>query len=67
MVTFSTLNERPEVKFIPRTPRVAPAPLIDRFRTMTSIVPGVAVALSLTLIPLTPDAELTRVFRCSQG
>jgi hypothetical protein len=54
----STMTCRPEVKLTPLMPRVVPAPLIERLRSLTTMVPGVAVALSLTLTPLVALARI---------
>src|ERR1700752_318367 len=54
----STLSLLPAVKLIPLRPSVVPAPLIERFRSVTTIVLGVAVALSFTLTPFTPLARI---------
>ena len=58
MLQLSTFSDFPEVKFIPLIPRVVPAPLIDNLRSVTTIVPGVAVALSFTLTPFVPLARI---------
>src|ERR1044072_2810161 len=56
----STLTALPDVKLMPLRPRVVPAPLIDRLRSVTTMVLGVPVAESLTLTPLTPLARIQR-------
>src|SRR2546423_1342256 len=48
----------PDVKLMPFVPRVVPLPLIERLRKRTVIVLGVAVALSLTLTPVVPEARV---------
>src|SRR5688572_2612410 len=58
MTQFSTWTVAPDVKLTPLRPRVVPAPLIDRFRSRTTIVFGVPVALSLTFTPFTPLARI---------
>src|ERR1044071_6211028 len=58
MLQFSTLSFRPDVMLMPFRPSVVPAPLIERLRRMTEMVLGEAVALSLTLTPLTPLARI---------
>src|SRR5256714_4579596 len=50
----STSSRLPDTKLIPFVPSVVPAPLIERWRRITTMVLGVAVAESLTLTPLTP-------------
>src|SRR4028119_2307935 len=47
MITFSTTSERPVRKRIPLSPRVVPAPLIDKPRRTTSAVPGAGAAVVL--------------------
>src|ERR1043165_4590459 len=54
IVTFSTINSLPDVKLMPLVPNVVPAPLIERLRNVTLILPGVAVAESLPLTRLVP-------------
>src|SRR6185369_17134209 len=58
MRQFSTCTVDPEVKLTPLRPRVVPAPLIERFLNLTTIVFGVSVALSFTITKLTPDARI---------
>src|ERR1700746_106780 len=56
MVTLSRCSENPLVKLTPMRPVLAP--LIVRFFRFTTMVPGVPVALSLTLMPLVPAARI---------
>ena len=71
MNTSSTTSERPETKRMPLRPGVVPAPSMLSPRRITSMVFGVAVALSLILKPLMPP-ELSvlpnvLVMRCLLG
>src|SRR5262249_22982630 len=56
MITLSRCSENPLAKLMPTRP--VPAPLMARPRTFTTMVPGVAVALSLMFIPLVPDDRM---------
>src|SRR3954462_11240058 len=56
MVTLSRCSEKPLVKLMPIKPVLAP--LILRFFRFTTMLPGVAVALSLTLTPLVPAPRI---------
>src|ERR1043165_1281375 len=56
MATFSTLTVRPALILMPTKPVVAP--LMERLRKLTTMVLGVAVCESLTLMPLVPAARI---------
>src|SRR5215213_1821762 len=56
MTQFSTCSALPETNLTPSKPVFAP--LIDRLRSVTKMVLGVAVAESLTFTPLVPDARM---------
>src|ERR1051325_4424213 len=55
-ITFTAL---PEVKFIPFIP--VPAPLIERARSVTTIVLGEPLFTSLTLTPLVPAERMPAI------
>src|SRR5215212_8131792 len=56
MTQFSTCTALPLMKRMPSKPVFAP--LIDRLRSVTKMVFGLAVAESLTLTPLVPAASI---------
>src|SRR5262249_13276223 len=56
ILTLRSSSEAPATKLTPTRP--VPAPLMDRLRRITLIVFGVAVAESLTLMPLVPAARI---------
>src|SRR6185369_3046651 len=57
MTQFSTISALPAMNRMP-LPAVVLAPLMDRFRSVTTTVLGVAVAESLTMTPLVPEARM---------
>jgi len=57
MSQSSTISALPEMNRIP-LPCVVLAPLMDRFRNVTTAAPGVADNESLTMTPLTPEARM---------
>src|SRR5215213_1421450 len=56
MAQFSTCSALPEMNLTPSKPVFAP--LIDRLRSVTKMVLGVAVSESLTFTPLVPAASI---------
>src|SRR5262249_14872407 len=56
MITLSRCIENPLTKLIPTRP--LPTPLMARPRKVTTMVPGVAVALSFTFTPFVPAARM---------